>query len=542
MSTVAADPRIRRALVSVSDKSGVVEFARGLASLGVEIVSTGGTAAALAAAGVPVVPIEDVTGFPEMMDGRVKTLHPRVHGGLLGVRSNAEHLAAMEAHGIRPIDLVCVNLYPFEATVAKPGIGEHEAIENIDIGGPSMLRSAAKNFESVTVVTDPAQYPRVIESMRCNAGATTLALRREFAQAVFARTSAYDGAIARWMESGADSAAPAGGGGHFPRTATLRLELADELRYGENPHQQGAVYADAAARGPSVVRARLLHGKPLSYNNLLDAGAALELVQDLAAQRAGASACAVIKHTNPCGAALADGVLASFERAWAGDPLAAFGGIVAFSRTVDAATAEAMAAGERFLEVVIAPGYEPKALEALQARWKNARLLAVGELGAPAPGLSWRSVPGGMLAQDRDTHPIDPAAFTHAAGPAPDAAMRADAGVLFTVAKHLKSNAVCIGAGGRLFGAGAGQMDRVASCRNAVEKARAALAAMPSGQAAVAASDAFFPFADGPTLLADAGVRCIVHPGGSKRDQDTFDLCNARGVTCLLTGTRHFRH
>jgi phosphoribosylaminoimidazolecarboxamide formyltransferase/IMP cyclohydrolase len=250
----------------------------------------------------------------------------------------------------------------------------------------------------------------------------------------------------------------------------------------------------------------------------------------------------VIKHTNPCGAAVADGVLASFERAWAGDPLAAFGGIVAFSRTVDAATAEAMAAGERFLEVVIAPGYEPAALAALQARWKNARLLAVGELGEPAGGLTWRSVPGGMLAQDRDVHAIDAAKFTHAAGPAPDAATLRDAGMLFTVAKHLKSNAVCIGAGGRLFGAGAGQMDRVASCRNAVEKARAAMAAMPAGQAAVAASDAFFPFADGPTLLADAGVRCIVHPGGSKRDQDTFDLCNARGITCLLTGTRHFRH
>jgi phosphoribosylaminoimidazolecarboxamide formyltransferase/IMP cyclohydrolase len=545
VSAVAAGPRIRRALVSVSDKSGVVEFARGLAALGTEIVSTGGTAAALAAAGVPVIPIEDVTGFPEMMDGRVKTLHPRVHGGLLGVRSNAEHLAAMEAHGIRPIDLVCVNLYPFEATVAKPGIAEHEAIENIDIGGPSMLRSAAKNFESVTVVTDPAQYPRVLESMRANAGATTLALRREFAQAVFARTAAYDGAIARWMDghrAGGDAQHAEHAGAHFPPHVSLRLELADELRYGENPHQRGAVYADPSATGPSVVRARLLHGKPLSYNNLLDAGAALELVQDLATQRAGACACAVIKHTNPCGAALADDVLASFERAWAGDPLAAFGGIVAFSREVDAATAEAMAAGERFLEVVIAPGYAPKALEALQARWKNARLLAVGELGVPAGGLSWRSVPGGMLAQDRDALPIDAATFTHAAGPAPDAAMRADAGVLFTVAKHLKSNAVCIGAGGRLFGAGAGQMDRVASCRNAVEKARAAMAAMPSGQAAVAASDAFFPFADGPTLLADAGVRCIVHPGGSKRDPDTFDLCNARGITCLLTGSRHFRH
>ena len=545
-------PRIRRALVSVSDKGGLLEFARELASMGVEIVSTGGTAAALAKAGVPVVPIESVTGFPEMMDGRVKTLHPKVHGGLLGVRANPAHAAAMREHGIEPIDLVCVNLYPFESTVARAGIEEHEAIEQIDIGGPSMLRSAAKNFESVTVVTDPAQYPRVVAEMRANDGATTLALRRECALAVFARTAAYDGAIARWMGShgfaGAAGGEAAGAGaGAFPAEVSMRLELADELRYGENPHQRGAVYADASATGPSVVRARLLHGKPLSYNNLLDAGAALELVQDLAAQRAragdgSACACAVIKHTNPCGAAVADGVLASFERAWAGDPLAAFGGIVAFSRTVDAATAEAMAAGERFLEVVIAPGYEPAALAALQARWKNARLLAVGELGEPTGGLTWRSVPGGMLAQDRDVHAIDAAKFTHAAGPAPDAATLRDAGMLFTVAKHLKSNAVCIGAGGRLFGAGAGQMDRVASCRNAVEKARAAMAAMPAGQAAVAASDAFFPFADGPTLLADAGVRCIVHPGGSKRDQDTFDLCNARGITCLLTGTRHFRH
>ena len=546
---MTAGPRIRRALVSVSDKSGLLEFAQGLADMGVEIVSTGGTAAALAKAGVPTVPIERLTGFPEMMDGRVKTLHPRVHGGLLAVRSNPAHVASMEEHGIAPIDLVCVNLYPFEATVARAGIAEHEAVEQVDIGGPSMLRSAAKNFESVTVVTDPAQYGRVLEAMRANGGATTGALRRELAHAVFARTAAYDAAIARWMGANgfagaAGGGAGDGGGAAFPREVTLRLELADELRYGENPHQRGAVYADPAASGPSVVRARLLHGKPLSYNNLLDAGAALELVQDLALQRRGACACAVIKHTNPCGAAVAGGVRESFERAWSGDPLAAFGGIVAFSREVDAETAEAMAAGERFLEVVIAPGYAPRALEALQARWKNARLLAVGELGAPAGGLAWRSVPGGMLAQDRDVHAIDPARFTHAAGPAPGAATLADAGVLFTVAKHLKSNAVCVGAGGTLFGAGAGQMDRVASCRNAVEKARAAMAAAAGagGAAPVAASDAFFPFADGPTLLADAGVRCIVHPGGSKRDQDTFDLCNARGITCLLTGTRHFRH
>ena len=538
--------RIRRALISVSDKSGLVEFARELAAMGVEIISTGGTAAALAKAGIAVLPIESVTGFPEMMDGRVKTLHPKVHGGLLGVRNNPEHVAAMTAHSIVPIDLVCVNLYPFEATVAKPGIAEHDAIENIDIGGPSMLRSAAKNFESVTVVTDGAQYPRVIAEMRANAGATTMALRRECAQAVFARTAEYDGAIARWMSTAgfAHAAVADADAAHiFPRQANIRLELADELRYGENPHQRGAVYADRSFTGPSVVGAQLLHGKPLSYNNLLDAAAALELVQDLHAQRPACTACAVIKHTNPCGAAIADSVLAAFEHAWSGDPMAAFGGIVAFSSTVDVATAEAMATGERFLEVVIAPGYEPKALETLQARWKNARLLATSHASPTIDrALTWRSIPGGMLVQERDVHRIDAAQFTHAAGPVPSAATLADAALMFAVAKHLKSNAVCIGANGTLFGAGAGQMDRVASCRNAVEKAKAKLAAMAAGTVAVAASDAFFPFADGPALLADAGVRCIVHPGGSKRDQDTFDLCNARGITCLLTGSRHFRH
>ena len=537
---------VRRALLSVSDKTGLVEAAQQLSAAGVDLVSTGGTRAAIAAAGLPVRDVAELTGFPEMMDGRVKTLHPAVHGGLLALRDDPAHAEALEAHGIAPIDLLYVNLYPFEATVAKPGIAEHEAIENIDIGGPSMLRSAAKNFESVTVVTDAAQYARVVSEMRAHAGATTLGLRRECAQAVFAHTAAYDGAIARWMAgngfSGGAAAAAGDAAATFPREATLTLELVDELRYGENPHQRGAVYALRNEHGPSVVTAKLLHGKPLSYNNLLDAAAALELVQDLHSQRAGATACAVIKHTNPCGAAIAGTVLGAFEQAWSGDPLAAFGGIVAFSRTVDAATAEAMAAGERFLEVVIAPAYEPKALETLQARWKNARLLATGELGAaPSAGLAWRSVPGGMLVQERDVHAIDAAKFTLAAGPTPSTETLADAALMFAVAKHLKSNAVCIGAGGTLWGAGAGQMDRVASCRNAVEKAKARLASA-AGAVPVAASDAFFPFSDGPTLLADAGVRCIVHPGGSKRDQDTFDLCNARGVTCLLTGTRHFRH
>ncbi len=544
---MAGTVRIRRALVSVSDKTGLEAFARELVSRGAEIVSTGGTAAALARAGIPCVPIEDVTGFPEMMDGRVKTLHPRVHGGLLAVRDDPAHVAAMEAHGIRAIDLVCVNLYPFESTVAKPGIAEHEAVEQIDIGGPSMVRSAAKNHASVAVVTDPAQYAAVVDELRAHDGCTTLALRWRLAHAAFARTAAYDAAISRWME-GTGFAGASGGGGEagadeLPAEIIVRLARTESLRYGENPHQRGAVYRDLDAGTAGIVGARMLHGKQLSYNNLLDASAAVTLVADLAAQLPQGAACAVIKHTNPCGAAVAGTVLESFERAWAGDPLAAFGGIVAFGSEVDAETARAMAEGERFLEVVIAPGYAPGALAVLQARWKNARILETGPVAAAVAGMrAMRTIPGGMLVQDRDAVPIDGRAFVHAAGPAPSESLRWDAAVLFTVAKHLTSNAVCIGGDGALWGAGAGQMDRVASCRNAVEKARARLAARTPGSVAVAASDAFFPFADGPGLLADAGVGCIVHPGGSKRDQDTLDLCNARGITCLLTGTRHFRH
>jgi phosphoribosylaminoimidazolecarboxamide formyltransferase/IMP cyclohydrolase len=473
----------------------------------------------------------------------VKTLHPRVHGGLLAVRDDPAHVAAMEAHGIRAIDLVCVNLYPFESTVAKPGIAEHEAVEQIDIGGPSMVRSAAKNHASVAVVTDPAQYAAVVEQLRAHDGCTTLALRRRLAHAAFARTAAYDAAISTWMAGSGFGGASGAAADELPEEITVRLARTESLRYGENPHQRGAVYRDLDAGTAGIVGARMLHGKQLSYNNLLDASAAVTLVADLASQLPQGAACAVIKHTNPCGAAVAGTVLESFERAWAGDPLAAFGGIVAFGSEVDAETARAMAEGERFLEVVIAPGFAPEALATLQARWKNARILATGPIAAAVAGMrSMRTIPGGMLVQDRDAVPIDGRAFTHAAGPVPGESLRWDAAVLFTVAKHLTSNAVCIGGDGALWGAGAGQMDRVASCRNAVEKARARLASRAPGSVAVAASDAFFPFADGPTLLADAGVGCIVHPGGSKRDQDTLDLCNARGITCLLTGTRHFRH
>ncbi|MCE2882539.1 MAG: bifunctional phosphoribosylaminoimidazolecarboxamide formyltransferase/IMP cyclohydrolase [Planctomycetaceae bacterium] len=524
--------RVRRALISVSDKRDLIPFAKSLASMGVDIVSTGGTAAALAAAGIPVTPIEKLTGFPEMMDGRVKTLHPRVHGGLLGRRDVAEHVKAMEEHGIAPIDLVCVNLYPFEMTVRREGVQEHEAIEQIDIGGPSMLRSAAKNHEFVTVVTDPSQYDRVASEMAKNDGATTLELRRTLAGATFARTAAYDTAIAAWMSQRA--------GNRFPPVFELRGVNEGELRYGENPHQAAAVYRDPTYRGPNVVGAELLHGKPLSYNNLLDAAAALELVQDMREVAPDMAGAVVVKHTNPCGAALAGSLREAFARAYAGDPLAAFGGIVALNATVDRAAAEEIVAGEKFLEVVVAPGYEPEALALLQARWKNARLLAVGPVSAAPKSVLVRSIAGGFLAQEADTHAIHASEFQLAAGPAPSAAVLRDAAFLTAVVKHLKSNAVCIGRDGQLLGAGAGQMDRVASCRNAIEKSGAR--AREGAGIAVAASDAFFPFDDGPRLLIEAGVKCIVHPGGSKRDEDTFKLCNERGVTCLLTGVRRFRH
>jgi len=524
--------RVRRALISVSDKRDLIPFARTLASFGVEIVSTGGTANALAAAGIPVVPIEKLTGFPEMMDGRVKTLHPRVHGGLLGRRDVAEHVKAMEEHGIPPIDLVCVNLYPFEMTVRREGVQEHEAIEQIDIGGPSMLRSAAKNHEFVAVVTDPSQYDAVASELAKNEGATTLELRRTLAAATFARTAAYDTAIAAWMSQRA--------GNRFPPVFELRGVNEGELRYGENPHQAAAVYRDPTFRGPSVVTAELLHGKPLSYNNLLDAAAALELVQDLRELAHDMAGAVVVKHTNPCGAAVGATLREAFAKAYAGDPLAAFGGIVALNAQVDKATAEEIVAGDKFLEVVVAPGYDADALALLAARWKNARLLAVGPVTASPKTVLVRSIAGGFLAQEADTHAIVAADFAVAAGPKPTDAVLRDAAFLTAVVKHLKSNAVCIGGGGQLYGAGAGQMDRVASCRNAVEKAGARI--REGGGLAVAASDAFFPFDDGPRLLIDAGVKCLVHPGGSKRDEDTFKLCAERGVTCLVTGVRRFRH
>jgi phosphoribosylaminoimidazolecarboxamide formyltransferase / IMP cyclohydrolase len=523
--------RVARALLSVSDKTDLVPFARALVEMGVALISTGGTARALEAAGVPVTPVEQVTRFPEMMDGRVKTLHPAIHGGLLALRDHDDHMQAMHAHGIEPIDLVCINLYPFEQTIRREGVSWDEAIEQIDIGGPSMIRSAAKNHRFVAVVTSAAQYDLVVSQMRAHGGAVTDELRRELAAAAFSRTAEYDAAISAWMHQGAETPFP-----HVLRTTHV---FRQSLRYGENPHQTAALYADPAAGGASVVGAAMLHGKPLSYNNLLDAAATLELVHDLHDVFDRRPAAAIVKHTNACGAAIGSSAAEAFRKAYEGDALAAYGGIYATNVVIDLEAADAIAQGDRFLEVIVAPGFHPEAAARLADRWKNVRLLDVGPFRRSAiepPTL--RSIPGGMLVQGRDTVLAKPQEWTVAAGPAPAPSLREDAVFAWTLVKHLKSNAVCIAANQQLLGAGAGQMDRVTASRLAIEKAGPRIAGAP----AVAASDAFFPFADGPKLLIDAGVKCLVHPGGSKRDEDTFQLCRDRGVTCLLTGVRHFRH
>ena len=522
---------IRRALLSVSDKTDLVPFAKRLVSQGVTLISTGGTARALREAGLEVVAVEDVTGFPEMMDGRVKTLHPVIHGGLLGLRDNEAHVSAMNDHAIEPIDMVCVNLYPFEQTVARDDVAEAEAIENIDIGGPSMIRSAAKNHRFVAVVTDPSQYDRVATAMERSNGATDLDLRRDLATAAFARTAGYDTAVAEWMSRRF--------GGNLPPVMVGRFDKHPvELRYGENPHQAAAVYRDPRSIEASLVNARQLHGKAPSFNNFYDGNGALELVKEIDARSR--AAVSVIKHANPCGFAVAGDLAEAFDKAYAGDPLAAFGGIVACNRPVDAATAARIVAGQKFLEVIIAPEFDEPALRTIAERWANVRLLATGPL--PAPGdrdpdeLDSKRIVGGLLLQQRDLTPADAGQWTHKAGPKPDERMRRQMELAVLAVKHIKSNAICIVNDDALVGAGAGQMDRVASCRLAVEKAG------ERARGGVAGSDAFFPFRDGPDVLIQAGVAAVVQPGGSKRDEETIAACNEANVTLLFTGQRHFRH
>lgn len=524
---------VHRALLSVSDKTDLAPFARSLAAFGIELLSTGGTAHALREAGLDVIEVSEVTGFPEMMDGRVKTLHPTVHGALLARRDVPEHVRAMTEHGITPIDMVCINLYPFEQTIQRDGVTPDEAIEQIDIGGPAILRSAAKNHAFVTVVTSVDQYDSLINDLREGDGATSLAMRRDLAAAAFMRTAAYDTAISAWLCERRETP--------FPALLQLSYGFEGELRYGENPHQKAAVYANPASADPTVVKAPLLHGRPLSYNNVMDAAGTLELVQDLNDSFPDHASAAIIKHVNPCGAAIAANLTEAFDRAYESDPLAAYGGILGLSQPVDEATAARICDGQKFFEVILAPSFDDASVRMLAERWKNVRLLEIGPLSAAGyRKLGYRSVPGGMLVQDRDTAIPKTKDWLHVAGSPPPSAMLRDGAFAWMIAKHLRSNAIAIGRDGQLLGGGMGQVDRVAACRLAVERAGDRLS---SGTGpAVAASDAFFPFPDGPQTLIDAGVRCIVQPGGSKRDQETIDLCAERDVTLMFTGVRHFRH
>ena len=523
------DIPIRRALLSVSDKTGVVELAKALIGIGVEVLSTGGTAVALKQAGVAVKDVSEHTGFPEMMDGRLKTLHPKVHGGLLAVRGNAEHDQAAKAHGIAPIDLLVVNLYPFEATVAK-GAPYADCVENIDIGGPAMIRAAAKNHAAVTVVVDPADYARVLHAMQTNRGATTLTLRRELAQKAYARTAAYDGAISNWLGAVVDNKDAKAEG--FPRTFTVQLTKSQELRYGENPHQQAAFYVSGKAEPGSIASARQLQGKELSYNNIADTDAALECVKEFS----GKPACVIVKHANPCGVAEADTLPAAYDRAFKTDPESAFGGIIAVNRALDAATAK-MIVDRQFVEVIIAPSVE-RDVEAIIAAKKNVRLLICGDWPkAPSQRLDWKKVTGGLLVQDADLKLHDELRVVTKR--APTEKERADLLFAWKVAKFVKSNAIVYAKDGVTIGVGAGQMSRVNSSRIAVIKAEMAGLDV---KGSVVASDAFFPFADGLISAAGAGATAVIQPGGSMRDKEVIDAADERGLAMLFTGMRHFRH
>jgi phosphoribosylaminoimidazolecarboxamide formyltransferase/IMP cyclohydrolase len=527
--------KIRRALLSVSDKRGLADFARDIWRMGVELVSTGGTATMLREAGLPVRDVSDLTGFPEMLDGRVKTLHPKVHGGLLAVRDDPDHEAQAKAHGIEPIDLLVVNLYPFEATVAK-GADFEDCIENIDIGGPALIRGAAKNHSSVTVVVEPEDYARVLADMQANSGATTLELRRHLAAKAYARTGAYDAAISGWFQDLLQETAPEWRAFGGRRT--------HELRYGENPHQSAAFYAQAPSRF-GVATAHQHQGKELSYNNLNDTDAAFELVAELGALfGATKAAVAIIKHANPCGVAIGATVKEAYLAALRCDPVSAYGGIVAVSVPLDEAAAAEIS--RIFTEVVIAPGASKGALDVFAAK-KNLRLLTTGGLPDPrAPGLVVRSLAGGFLVQSRDGGMFEGNELTVVTERAPSEREIADLQFAFAVAKHVKSNAIVYARNGATVGIGAGQMSRVDSARIAAIKAADASAAAglsaPLTQGSVVASDAFFPFADGLLAAAEAGATAVIQPGGSMRDEEVIAAANERGLAMVFTGMRHFRH
>jgi phosphoribosylaminoimidazolecarboxamide formyltransferase/IMP cyclohydrolase len=523
---------IARALISVSDKTGLLDLARALAALGVELVSTGGTRKALADAGLAVKDVADVTGFPEMMDGRLKTLHPKVHGGLLAIRENPEHEAAMLAHDIRPIDLLVVNLYPFEATLAAGAAFEH-CVENIDIGGPAMIRAAAKNHDDVAVIVDPEDYAPLLAELSANKGAATLATRRRLAQKAFARTAAYDAAISNWLASSLGEATPpwrAFGG-----------RLSEPMRYGENPHQSAGFYLTGEKRF-GVATARQAQGKQLSYNNVNDTDAAFELVAEFDPART--AAVAIIKHANPCGVAEGATLEEAYRKALRCDPVSAFGGIVALNRKLDAAAAREIV--KIFTEVIIAPDADEEAIAIIAAK-KNLRLLLAGGLPDPrASGVTFRSVAGGFLAQARDNASVDDMTLTIVTQRAPSERELADLKFAFRIAKHVKSNAIVYARDLATVGIGAGQMSRVDSSRvaavKAEEAAREAGVTESFAKGSVVASDAFFPFADGLMAAASAGATAVIQPGGSVNDKDVIAAADEAGLAMVLTGVRHFRH
>jgi len=522
---------IGRALISVSDKTGLLDLARALAGYGVELISTGGTSGMLRAAGLKVRDVAEVTGFPEMMDGRVKTLHPNVHGGLLALRDDDEHLVAMAAHGIEPIDLLIVNLYPFEQTVAA-GADHATCIENIDIGGPAMIRAAAKNHKFVTVVTDPMDYDCLLAQLKGNDGATGMAFRQKMALTAYARTAAYDTAVSTWLAEEI--------GQPNPRYRSFSGKLAQTLRYGENPHQAAAFYVDGTRRS-GVATARQWQGKELSYNNINDTDAAFELVAEFAG---GAPACAIIKHANPCGVATASSLTEAYQRAYQCDQTSAFGGIVALNQVLDGATAEEIV--KIFTEVVIAPDATEEA-RAVFAGKKNLRLLTTGALPDPkAKGLAFKQVAGGFLVQDRDAGHLAASDLKVVTKRAPTDREMADLMFAWTVAKHVKSNAIIYVKDGATVGVGAGQMSRVDSTRIAARKAEDMAEALglpgPLTKGAVVASDAFFPFSDGLITAAEAGATAIIQPGGSMRDDEVIAAADERGLAMVFTGQRHFRH
>ena len=520
------EPRVKRALISVSDKIGLADFARGLVAAGVRIYSTGGTRRHLESNQIPVTDVTAYTGFPELMDGRLKTLHPKVHGGILCRRDNEADMASLAEHGIEPFELVVVNLYPFEQTVAKEGVTDAEAIENIDIGGPTMVRAAAKNHEFCAIVTHSEQYAPVLEQIQ-KTGSTTLAQRRSLAQAAFAHTAAYDTAISRYFAERA-------GDGPFPAKLTLVLDRKTVLRYGENPHQQAALYVDPKVRTANAVAARQLNGKELSYNNLLDLDNALALVRSFKTPAA-----AVLKHNNPCGAATADTAVEAIRKAMAGDPLSAFGSILGFNRPVDAESAEFLATPGLFVEAIIAPSFAAEALEILttKPKWKaNVRLLECGSLDTPPSARQIRPLEGGALLQEADNLDDEEADWSVVTEAKPSEKQLDDLRFAWHIVRHVKSNAIVICKDKMLLGVGAGQMSRVDSVEISVKKAGERIAE------SVLASDAFFPFPDGLEAAANAGVTAFIQPGGSRNDEAVIEACNKFKLPMVFTGRRHFKH